>query len=305
MNTKLYIIGNGFDLWHGLPTAYKCYNRYMMRQNASVHDRIGRIYNRANSNELWSDYENMLPRLDIVKLVENNIETWCRRQRYDFENDFDTLDNDLRESFHDWVSQIDYSIANGKKLAIDLDASFLNFNYTNTLERLYNIHRKQVCYIHRDTGNNEYNQPVIGHGMESVENFVSSKADSIYQCITKHGITPKWAKNANSFKQIIIDEIVNFIVGLKKDTEYYINENEDWFNNQCNIKDIYVLGHSLSEIDAPYFKKIYNQSPKATWHISCFGEKEKSSNEEKLYKLIGESNRKVKVLLFELDDLQQ
>ena len=88
MNTKLYIIGNGFDLWHGLPTAYKCYNRYMMRQNASVHDRIGRIYNRANSNELWSDYENMLPRLDIVKLVENNIETWCRRQRYDFENDF-------------------------------------------------------------------------------------------------------------------------------------------------------------------------------------------------------------------------
>lgn len=302
MNTKLYIIGNGFDIWHGLPTAYKCFNCYMMRQNASVHKRIGHIYNRANSNELWSDYENMLPRFDIVKLVENNIETWCICSRCDFENAFDTLDNDLRGYFHEWVSQIDYSIANGKKLAIDTEASFLNFNYTNTLERLYNIHRNQVCYIHGDTGNDDFFRPVIGHGMESVRSFVSSTEDGIIKCINKYGKIPNWAEDANSFRQIIIDEIVKFIVDLKKDTKCHIRENENWFNNQCNKKDIYVLGHSLSEVDAPYFKRIRNVSPQAIWHVSYYGEKEKKDRKEKLYKLIGEQPKKMDVDLFELDD---
>lgn len=305
MNTKLYIIGNGFDLWHGLPTAYKCYNCYMRRQNAHVHDRIGHIYNRANSNELWSDYENMLPWFDIVKLVEKNIETWCKCSRSDFENAFDSLDNDLRGYFHEWVSQIDYSITNGKMMAIDANASFLNFNYTNTLDRLYDIRGHQVCYIHGDTGNNDHFRPVIGHGMESVKSFVYSKSDAINQCITKYGKIPNWAEDTNSFMQIIVDEIVKFIADLKKDTEYYIVENEDWFNNQCNIKDVYVLGHSLSEVDAPYFRRIYNQSPQATWHVSYYGEKEKKDRKEKLCKLIGEQPDKMHVDLFELDDLRQ
>lgn len=327
MDKKLYIIGNGFDLWHGLPTAYKCYNCYMMRQNASVHERIGKIYNRTNTNELWSDYEKMLPRFDIVKLVENNIEKWCKCSIFDFENAFDELDNDLKGYLHEWVLQIDYSIANGKMMAIDTDASFLNFNYTNTLERLYNIHGSQVCYIHGDTGNNYLYQPVIGHGMGSVESFVYSKSDGINHCIIKHGKTPNWADDANqipprrrlgqhvktlnwaddanSFKQIIIEEIIKFIDGLKKDTELYIRENEDWFNNQSNIKDIYVLGHSLSEVDAPYFKRIYNNSKQATWHVSYYGEKERKDRKEKLCKLIGKQHGKMNVDLFELDELQR
>ena len=302
---RLYIIGNGFDLYHGLPTSYKCFNCFVHRMFLEEHERIGRIFNRMDPNLLWSSYEEMLPKLDIAILVKDNMETWLNcNNKYDVENAFDTLYDDLMRLFHEWVLQIDYSMANENRLALDNEAAFLNFNYTNTLERLYGVCRKQICYIHGDTGNNSLYKPVIGHGESSVESAIFPHIVDICKIVNSYNKFPQWAQNSCEFMQVILEIIKSFLYYMKKNTDYYIQENNDWFSRLCNKEDIYVLGHSLADVDAPYFKRVYNETPNATWHVSCYDEKEKKNNKQKLCDLLAVSQKNINIELFELDELE-
>ena len=55
--TNLYIIGNGFDLWHGLPTSYREF--YEFAQDTL--DELGNYYLFDLSvHEPWHDFENAL-----------------------------------------------------------------------------------------------------------------------------------------------------------------------------------------------------------------------------------------------------
>ena len=304
MSKKLYIIGNGFDLWHGLPTSYRCFNCYMHREHQKDHERIGHIFNRMNPNMLWSDYENKLWQVDIVELVKKNIETWANSSSvYDIENDFDTLYDEIKSYFHKWILQIDYSLENKRRLEIDDQSLFLNFNYTNTLERFYEIRREQICYIHGDTGNNSLYSPVIGHGKSSIECIVCSMKERICQCTTNHNIFPKWASNPDTFTQEIIKIVSDFLKDLKKNTEYYIDENEKWFEQLDDVNDIYVLGHSLAMVDSPYFLEILKRSLGATWHISYQNECEKKVREENLIKLLNVQEDVLNVVFFTFDEM--
>ena len=302
---KLYIIGNGFDLWHNLPTSYECFNAFMLKEHPKDYERIGHIFNRSDVSKLWSDYENMLPKFDIIKLVENNIEIWSNyRDLYKVENAFDSLYKDLMWLFHEWVLQIDYSRAYEKRLALDNQATFLNFNYTNTLERFYGICRKKICYIHGDTSDNSLYQPVIGHGESSVESIIFPLIGDICNIVNTYNHFPQWAQTPCAFMTEILEMIKAFLYKLKKNTGYYIEENEDWFARIGNIENIYVLGHSLAGVDAPYFKRIHNESPKATWHLSYLEEKEKDDRVEKLYNLLDVSRHDISVKLFSFDDME-
>ncbi len=301
---KLYIIGNGFDVWHNLPTSYQCYNCFMCKNHPQTHDRIGHIFNRQNANLLWSNYENMLSQIDIVELVSRNIGNWVVMSEKNFKIAFDTLDNDIRSHFHEWVNQIDYSMATTDRLKLDTNAAFLNFNYTNTLERLYEVSPHNICYIHGDTGNNALYRPVIGHGDSSVGKIDQSKKDKIHKIVCDYGEHPNWTTDLEDFFEVILMETEIFLTGLKKDTKYYISEHQDWFNRMDDIKDIYIMGHSLSTIDAPYFTKIRNIAPDAKWHVSYYGEKDKVEKEKIFHSLFGESQKRINFKLFTLDELK-
>ncbi len=50
-----------------------------------------------------------------------------------------------------------------------------------------------------------------------------------------------------------------------------------------NIKEVIILGHSLSEIDMPYIVKIFNSIKKdAKWVATYYSEDEKLAHEETL-----------------------
>ena len=254
---------------------------------------------------MWTDYEDMLSKIDIVKLVENNIETWSKcKDICEVENAFDSLYNDLMWLFHKWVLQIDYSMAFEKRLVLDKEAAFLNFNYTNTLERLYGICREKICYIHGDTSDNSLYQPVVGHGESSIERIIYPLIEDVCKIVNSYKKFPQWAQSPCAFLHDILEIIKTFLYDLQKKTAYYIQENNGWFTRLDDIKDIFVLGHSLAEVDAPYFKSIYYESPKATWHVSCFGEKEKYNNKQKLCDLLDVSQKNINIELFTLDDLE-
>ena len=76
-----------------------------------------------------------------------------------------------------------------------------------------------------------------------------------------------------------------------------IEDNKDKFKNFRYIEDVVVIGHSLSQVDYPYFKEIikYNQNSAAmNWHISWYS----SGDLKGIKQFVSEmniSNSKVKI----------
>lgn len=248
----------------------------MCRMHPKDHERIGKIFNPTNPNMLWSDYERMLGELDVSKLVERNIDTWTNiKNRHEFENPFDTLGTNLISYFQEWVIQIRMSCANQKRLKLDNKAYFINFNYTPTLECLYNIPQKQICYIHGDTCKNECCAPIVGHGNNNYEKNINDSITKIKDRINELKNLPSFSYSKDDFTELIVNETRNLLTTLKKDTATQIKYNMDFFKSIASSDEIYVLGHSLADVDSPYFEKIAKESPNAKWFISYYNEKEK------------------------------
>jgi hypothetical protein len=67
---KLYIIGNGFDLHHGLLTSYSDFEQYLKVNDVRLLDNLNKYYFLNNSKSLWSHFEENLANLDKEGLLD-------------------------------------------------------------------------------------------------------------------------------------------------------------------------------------------------------------------------------------------
>lgn len=309
MAKTLYIIGNGFDKYHGLATGYSDFRCYMMQNHHDEWKRIGLIFNRKNPDQLWSNFEKELETFDALKLVKKNVESWMNLTLNEFENQFDVFHNAILGYFHEWILQIDMNKENKKRLELDKNALFLSFNYTNTLEKLYGISSNQICYIHGNTLNSNSLRPIVGHSHK--HNCVAKVQNEIRQYIKTLDKCPKWAVNFDDFADIVLEELNKFWDGLAKEPcslqidphkKYTIIQNGNGFKDYNKLDDIYVMGHSLEYVDADYFKEIYSLSPNAEWHISKYNEKE-DDLKQKLSNLLQSQVSSLRISIFTMDSL--
>lgn len=222
------------------------------------------LINNSCKKENWSDFEESLSTLDFTYALENwensqienyyaknaatpPINEWDKtRNLKEFRRNFNNIICYLNDCFSGWIKSID--ITKGHKIdkfnnIMDLKVSkFLNFNYTMTLENLYNIPYENVCHIH------VFNENFIfGHGVS--EN--------------------KIIKYYNDYKNINIartfQQITEF---LRKNTNSCLEQNETFFAALNNITDIYSYGFSFSKVDLPYIERICAVANKSnvTWH---------------------------------------
>ena len=63
--TKLYVIGNGFDLWHGIPSSYAQFKEYVRRYDRDLFDAVDSYL---PADEDWSDIESALADVDVDSL---------------------------------------------------------------------------------------------------------------------------------------------------------------------------------------------------------------------------------------------
>src|SRR5215217_834406 len=158
----LYIIGNGFDIYHGLPTTYADFHQYISGYNPELEDQLEEYFRLGTGkNYLWKDFE-------------ADLATFCYKSFFDAHDNSDTLSesykpsdafgvqdeiteeaerlvSNLQEAFREWVEGIEIHEevpSSIKPLEFSKTAKFLNFNYTATLEILYQIPREQILYIH-------------------------------------------------------------------------------------------------------------------------------------------------------------
>lgn len=300
--SKLIITGNGFDLAHGLHTKYSDFMNYLLAYEKEPEYIMGRFaYLHSISEEdqrrhrfyeelskfipeydLWNLFEDALGMLDYEDVKESNSNYYLS---YSDDNWRDSANHDYQEMIGEdikFASQIPLFLSewirgvNTKAVPIisqDIilpNNFYLNFNYTDTLENTYGISEDRILYIHGkalrgDTlvvghHDNEYFTPKPALRFESEEEYESYFEDT----------------NEIDFRDQEAEEIIkSYFKSTYKDTSMIKSQNEDFFKMMPQIVEIYVLGHSYSNIDFDYFFKIKNNLPaNCSWFMSFYSEED-------------------------------
>ena len=257
--SRLYIIGNGFDIAHGIPCKYSDFRRYCEEKMPKMYEKLNRFYD--GGDKLWSDFERELPNLNKDALFDwatTNNPNWNPNWKayYDFIDEVrDEVDyvEGLKLAFTEWVQALSLEDVRRQYDIFGEDSLFITFNYTLTLENVYHIPAYRILHIHGMV-EGEFPQLVVGHNMPDTE------VDYIFS-------------SENDFEEEACKEVAALIKNWHKDTAGIIANYEEIFSQLSNVKDVYVLGHSMSEVDLPYFEKIKQNIPlSAKWHISVFNE---------------------------------
>lgn len=260
---KLYIIGNGFDLWHNLPTRYSDFYRY----SKSFLDDIERYYTFDTGDQPWHNFEDSLGLFepssfyDEYNMTDPRSESFKPSDMYGVEDDInenaDRMIQSIREQFNEWIIGIDIKSAS-KKLNLPIDARYVNFNYTSTLQCIYDIDDKNILHIHGNANKND--DLIFGHDatMEEIPE-VDESGDSNRTIFTD-------AQNAAKYP----------FYALKKPIDEVLTTHAEFFSALTDLDEINVIGHSLNHIDLPYFKKIASAARKAKWNIVIYSEQEKA-----------------------------
>jgi len=143
-------------------------------------------------------------------------------------------------------------------------------NYTAVLERVYGISEGRIIHIHGSLRDHECD-PVLGHGnIERIEQIDERLEE---------------AGRMYDEKEISICKVIrDYYESTYKDVNRYVYKLSRVSNK--NIDEIYVIGHSVAEVDLPYFRYIGNCTHRqSNWIVYFFKKEEK----DRIYKNLMDS----------------
>lgn len=269
---KLLIVGNGFDLAHSIRTSYGNFRTWIIETYGICIDEICTFnvpeyntnYKRLESyspkefatfffhlleevlspDKNWRNFEESLADVNWMHIFEDVEKGYDKGGD---ENPFYISDNYLFEAnklndsahilenlFSEWIHSIDEQIkckplAKVKNL-LGHNPLCLSFNYTSTIEKVYEYNK--VCHIHGYAS--KYEPLLFGHG--GTKNSIDDEMDfTLYDAY---------------------DVIEGVRQSFRKNIEYALKIHKDFFESLSDIDEIYIFGHSLGDVDYPYFRLI-------------------------------------------------
>lgn len=250
---KLYVVGNGFDMWHGIPSGFPQFKAFV-----EEHDRdlLGAVDDYLPVDEKWYELESSLAAIDVDSIIDNlghfmssyNSDDWSDSGHHDFQYEVDRLvqrlSTGLRHLLGQWIRQlpIPTKVTAPQLLrTIDPTARFLTFNYTPTLHELYSVPDQHVLHIHGRADHPDSDM-VLGHAWNPLERKSLNDRADIEEIDTRlmevHDILDKYF--STTFKP----------------SARLIEEYRPCFERLVGVNDVCVLGHSLSPVDGAYFKAL-------------------------------------------------
>ena len=286
IHKDLYIIGNGFDQHHDIQCSFLNFMEWIKENDAGLFFKLTQVYNSAWEYNWWRDFENSLAQLNInyyankkgnmydpEYIKDGSIEEKTGYASQKVIEEFDKIKESLRQDFQKWLSEAYEKRPKEKKIQFPSEGSiFLTFNYTKTLEDIYEIDAKRVYHIHGVIDDKD--SMVVGHGLgeDELNDMLKSQELRIGEVWNKklnrmtrlQIVTPK-------HKELAALSSLESIVSLKKDVEGCIDKNQQFFNEILDVERIYVYGFSFSSIDMPYLEKIIRRTkPETHWVISWY-----------------------------------
>lgn len=286
---RLFIIGNGFDKAHGLPTGYMDFRDYLEKEDyeylAALESPYGYVPESKRDHVekyLWKEFENNLSDINEDEIVDmaNSIDMGLEGGDVDIEDTLNVYWEDrygyiqkLNDYILQWVKQIDSNVCKKTtKIDTDNDDYFLSFNYTLLLEQVYDIDSSDVLHIHGSIEQRDM-EPVIGHG----------NSQKIYEAKVKAETASEnyWEKDSSIYKALS-----NYYERTMKDVQSFLSLNSYFFQRLAKVDCIYILGHSLGDVDMPYFKKIEDSVCRdAKWKVCYFDKDEEQTLKNKLIEI--------------------
>lgn len=234
----LYFIGNGFDLHHGFDTRYVW----------------------------WSTFEAHLVDFDIYDDIveiarENSInygaDDFSEGDRYsggiEAEQKFEETMSKILGYFGNWVDSLG-DLYSDIKIGLDEDADFINFNYTLTLEELYNVPADRVHHLHGKLGDETY---ILGHGRSyrDIDKSIRDNEPPPPKNLPEEELDDWYAEQWDEAYENTVGYTASKLASYKKDTDRIIKANEELFDAMTDLECITIYGCSFSVIDTPYFSE--------------------------------------------------
>lgn len=314
---NLYIIGNGFDCAHGLPTSYGHFGYFIYKEyiadtqseykfleyeefleesenilrtlkggvldfpSLEIKDIQPRSYEEglilgflgilgyARTADLWSELESALGdikyesiRHAIDDVVDNDGDFDMRKTGYVLEDGSQEWPNAARKfksTFRDWINTVEIEESKRKERFYNYleehKGYFLNFNYTETLQKLYCIQDRDVLHIHGFRGDGE-SSIIVGHNSGEIkyESSMLGYDDNIRSL------------HATLKKNLQLDSLKKFL-------------------NTCeDIANIICIGFSFGDSDDEYIRALINhpKTSRAAWLLNKYNEEEVAKQSRKL-----------------------
>ena len=288
MINKLYIIGNGFDIHHGIPSRYSYYRDWLEDNDDDLLERL-RNYYEVDDKDWWSQFELELGYPDMAAYIEetafDNQPDFASDEFRDrdyhagqitAEDEIGSLVADIKGTFTDWVASLP-DPEGGKKIVLDKEnAFFINFNYTDTLQNLYDVKLADILFIHGNVGIGS--GLVLGHNRpyEELDDEFAPEMPTAPDDLEGEGLAEWYEEMVDSgedyIHQSVRGEVVSQIHRLRKNTENIIKTNKKAFDALKDVEDVYIYGLSFSPVDEPYLDEVVKKvnTDKTKWIVSCY-----------------------------------
>lgn len=289
---NLNIIGNGFDLYHGLPSSYYYFGCYLIMNNTEFYEEVGKMYNFRYMKPIgppiahdyeyvvedifWKDFEMHLGEVDEFFIIDTHEDDLGLEYNdpVDIEMNEDKVAESLKRYFVQWVINTldkdeNYDIIARMIKKIDSvilfnsDDYFIQFNYTHTLQQLYKISDDKIHYVHGECCGEEDDELIIGHGNNQRINEIKKYIDELEE---KYDFTQTMSNSINEYNCLL-----RYIERLKKDVNKHMDICNTFYKRIGDKLDcINVYGLSLGEVDIPYLKQIRAKWPNSKWRFSYY-----------------------------------
>lgn len=238
---KLYIIGNGFDLAHGLKTTYKDYKTFIKERISSNYKWECVLNFYPDDYDFWSDIE--------YYVCNFNLDLYFSLKRIYSFGLLDELYRQVRSSFEKFILIAESKMLLTKPVfSLDKNAFFITFNYTTTLEQLYKIPHDRIIYLHND---------IAGPALDILYNIPNHQP-----CVIGHSSIPANYFHYSDIRLKTDNEYLDFVKNTTKDCENIIKKRKlDEFlsNNKDKIDEVIFYGFSFSITDKPYIDLIFKE----------------------------------------------
>lgn len=290
MSKVLYIIGNGFDLHHKLRTSYFDYNHYLKEFHSDVLSEIGRskFFNSSYCSEaeendkkekgnFWSCLEQSLL-FDYEEYFEDVIFVYAPnfadkhpnfgRMIFQVDDDKIPFSKFTDDYLIEWIKSIDVGKCQKDQiLNLSKKDFYLSFNYTNTLQVVYNIPDANILHLHGSLKEHLASETPLQFGNPE------DSAEQIQQRLeNKYADHPcgSWVTDA-------IPAVVDLCRALTKNLKQNYESLKNFIQNK-NFDEVIVMGHSFLGADKPYYDDILIPSlEKCKWTFYVYDDNDKKN----------------------------
>lgn len=260
-----FLIGNGFDLAHGLKTQFSDFFRYEVINNPSTISCFDDFYD-MGTEEIWGNFEDNIGRIDYEMFMAFMGSIYNEKDDHDLtvyaeEVDFEHLLCDYDEMTKDLISWTKKLRMPNRKYSLSSDDLYLSFNYTYVLENVYKIKKSNILHIH---GEGNKNNLIVGYDNIDIKKVLSGADRGIY--------TGDFPYEYDGF--CLLRE---FLCRFHKDTNDIILKNKAFIDRFVNCEEIYIIGLSFSKTDINYLKYVLKKMDKSTKiYVSYFNKRDRA-----------------------------